>query len=145
MTPRIPLSLVAFLLPTHRCISNLLQVFGGPVSPEFGQLIDPSDIASDDAGNLYVQAFNVSTGHRAIDYAASYGTPIRAVGDGTVIRAGWNGSYGNFVSIRHNETYTTNYAHQSKIAVYRGQKVKQGQTIGYVGSTGFSTGPHLGM
>lgn len=94
-------------------------------------------------GKRYVQAFNTSTGHRAIDYAAPTGTPIRAVGDGTVIQAGWNGSYGNFVSIRHNETYTTNYAHQSKIAVRVGQKVKQGDTIGYVGSTGFSTGPHL--
>lgn len=94
-------------------------------------------------GRRYVQAFNVSTGHRAIDYAASYGTPIRVVGDGTVVKAGWNGPYGNFVSVRHNGTYTTNYAHMSKIAVKYGQKVSQGQTIGYVGSTGFSTGPHL--
>lgn len=94
-------------------------------------------------GQRYVQAFDVSTGHRAIDYATSYGTPIRVVGDGTVIKAGWNGPYGNFVSVRHNGTYTTNYAHMSKIAVKYGQKVSQGQTIGYVGSTGFSTGPHL--
>ncbi len=94
-------------------------------------------------GKRYVQAFDVATGHRAIDYAAAAGTPIRAVGDGTVVTAGWNGPYGNFVTIRHNETYSTNYAHQSKIAVRVGQKVKQGDTIGYVGSTGFSTGPHL--
>lgn len=94
-------------------------------------------------GRRYVQAFNVSTGHRAIDYAASSGTPIRSVGDGTVTYAGWNGPYGNFVTIRHNGTYSTNYAHQSRIAVRVGQKVKQGDTIGYVGSTGFSTGPHL--
>jgi len=94
-------------------------------------------------GLRYVQAFNVSTKHRAIDYAAPYGTPIKAVGDGTVVRASWNGAYGNFVSIRHNETYTTNYGHLSKYAVKYGQKVTQGQTIGYVGSTGFSTGPHV--
>lgn len=94
-------------------------------------------------GLRYVQAFNVSTGHRAIDYAASYGTPIRSVGDGTVVFAGWDGSYGNKVSIRHNGTYSTNYAHMSGFAVKSGQKVSQGQTIGYVGSTGFSTGPHL--
>lgn len=94
-------------------------------------------------GLRYISAFNVSTGHRAIDYAAPTGTPIRAVGDGTVVRAGWNGGYGNFVSVRHNSTYTTNYAHMSRIAVSYGQKVSQGQTIGYVGSTGFSTGPHL--
>lgn len=94
-------------------------------------------------GLRYVEAFNVSTGHRAIDYAAALGTPVRSVGDGTVVTAGWNGSYGNFISIRHNGTYTTNYAHLSKINVRRGQKVSQGQTIGAVGSTGFSTGPHL--
>ncbi len=94
-------------------------------------------------GLRYVQAFDTYTGHRAIDYAAPIGTPIRAVGDGTVVRAGWNGGYGNFISIRHNGTYTTNYAHLSRYAVSYGQKVTQGQTIGYVGSTGFSTGPHL--
>ncbi len=94
-------------------------------------------------GRRYVSAFNVSTGHRAIDYAAPTGTPIRSVGAGTVVRAGWNGPYGNFVSIRHNSTYTTNYAHMSRIMVSYGQKVSQGQTIGLVGSTGFSTGPHL--
>lgn len=95
-------------------------------------------------GRRYVKEFNVSTGHRAIDYAASLGTPIRSVGDGTVVFAGWSkAGFGNLTSIRHNSTYQTNYAHQSKIIVKRGQKVKQGQVIGYVGSTGFSTGPHL--
>ncbi len=94
-------------------------------------------------GLRYIEAFNVSTGHRAVDYAAAIGTPIRAVGDGKIMQAGWNGGYGNFVSIRHNGTYTTNYGHLSKFAVKKGASVKQGQVIGYVGSTGFSTGPHL--
>lgn len=94
-------------------------------------------------GARYVEAFNVSTGHRAVDYAAPMGTPIRSVGDGAIILAGWNGPYGNMVSVRHNGTYSTNYAHMSKIAVRNGQKVKQGEVIGYVGSTGFSTGAHL--
>lgn len=94
-------------------------------------------------GRRYIQAFNVSTGHRAIDYAAPYGTPVRSVGEGTVTYAGWNGSYGNFVTVRHNGTYSTNYAHLSSFAVRSGQRVTQGQTIAYVGSTGFSTGPHL--
>lgn len=94
-------------------------------------------------GLRYVEAFNVSTGHRAIDYAAPSGTPVRSVGDGTVVKASWNGSYGNFISVRHNGTYTTNYAHLSRYAVKNGQKVKQGDIIGFVGSTGFSTGPHL--
>lgn len=95
-------------------------------------------------GLRYVAAFNVSTGHRAIDYAAASGTPIRAVGDGTVTFAGWSkAGFGYLTSIRHNNSYSTNYAHQSKIIVKKGQRVRQGQTIGYVGSTGFSTGPHL--
>jgi len=94
-------------------------------------------------GRRYVSAFNVSTGHRAIDYAAPIGTPIRATADGVVSFAGWDGPYGNKISIRHNGTYSTNYCHQSKFAVKKGQHVMQGQIIGYVGTTGFSTGPHL--
>lgn len=95
-------------------------------------------------GNRVVMEIGLSGPHRAIDYAAALGTPIRAVGDGTVTFAGWNShGYGNLTSIRHNGTYSTNYAHQSKIAVKYGQKVKQGDVIGYVGSTGYSTGPHL--
>jgi murein DD-endopeptidase MepM/ murein hydrolase activator NlpD len=95
-------------------------------------------------GSRYISAFNISTGHRAIDYAAAAGTPIRAVGDGQVTSAGWNSKgYGNLTKIRHNGTYSTNYAHQSKIYVRYGQYVKQGDIIGTVGSTGLSTGPHL--
>ncbi len=94
-------------------------------------------------GLRYVSAFNKSTGHRAIDYAAPIGTPIRATADGVVTFAGWDGPYGNKISIRHNGTYSTNYCHQTRFAVKKGQKVTQGQVIGYVGTTGFSTGPHL--
>jgi murein DD-endopeptidase MepM/ murein hydrolase activator NlpD len=94
-------------------------------------------------GLRYIEAFNVSTGHRAIDYAAQSGTPIRSVGDGSVIFAAYDGPYGYTVRVRHNSTYTTSYSHMSKFAVKRGNKVKQGDVIGYVGSTGFSTGPHL--
>ena len=95
-------------------------------------------------GRRYVAAFDVSTGHRAIDYAAAAGTPIRSTADGTVTFAGWSSAgYGYLTKIRHNGTFSTNYAHQSRILVSRGQKVKQGDIIGKVGSTGFSTGPHL--
>ena len=94
-------------------------------------------------GSRYIEAFNISTGHRAVDYAAIYGTPIRSVGDGTVTFAAYNGAYGNMVKIRHNGTYQTNYGHMSKFAVRKGAKVKQGDVIGYIGSTGLSTGPHL--
>lgn len=84
-----------------------------------------------------------TTEHRAIDYAAPIGTPIMAVADGTITQAGWNGGYGIYVDIRHNSIYETQYAHLSKLTVSYGDRVKQGDVIGYVGSTGFSTGPHL--
>ena len=83
--------------------------------------------------------------HRGTDFAAPIGTPIMASGDGVVKKAGWCGGGGNCVKIRHNSTYQTVYAHMSKFArgIKTGVRVKQGQTIGYVGSTGKSTGPHL--
>ena len=83
--------------------------------------------------------------HRGTDFAAPMGTPIMASGDGVVKKAGWCGGGGNCVKIRHNSTYQTVYAHMSKFArgIKAGVRVKQGQTIGYVGSTGKSTGPHL--
>ncbi len=83
--------------------------------------------------------------HKGVDFAASRGTPIYAAGDGRIIQAGRNGAYGKYVRIRHNSTYQTAYAHMSRVAkgVKRGKRVKQGQVIGYVGSTGRSTGSHL--
>jgi len=81
--------------------------------------------------------------HRGVDYAAPRGTPVRAVGDGEVLYAGYKGANGNYVKIQHNSTYMSGYLHLSEIAVAPGQAVDQGETIGYVGSTGRSTGPHL--
>ncbi len=83
--------------------------------------------------------------HRGTDFAAPMGTPIMASGSGVIKKAGWCGGGGNCVVIRHNSTYTTIYAHMSKFAqgIKKGVRVKQGQTIGFVGSTGKSTGPHL--
>ena len=83
--------------------------------------------------------------HRGTDFAAPEGTPIMASGDGVVTKASWCGGGGNCVKIKHNSSYTTVYAHMSKFAanIRKGKRVKQGQTIGYVGSTGKSTGPHL--
>jgi murein DD-endopeptidase MepM/ murein hydrolase activator NlpD len=96
-------------------------------------------------GPRYIAGFKTFTSsHRAIDYAAKTGTPIRSVGDGVVTRAGWSSAgYGYLTTIRHNSTYSTRYAHQARIDVSVGEKVKQGDVIGTVGSTGFSTGPHL--
>ena len=83
--------------------------------------------------------------HKGTDFAAPLGTPIMASGDGKIIRAKWCGGGGNCIKIKHNSTYSTIYAHMSKFAVgiKNGVRVKQGQIIGYVGSTGKSTGPHL--
>ena len=83
--------------------------------------------------------------HRGTDFAAPMGTPIMASGNGKIKKAGWCGGGGNCIVIKHNSTYQTVYAHLSKFAkgIRSGVRVKQGQTIGYVGSTGKSTGPHL--
>lgn len=81
--------------------------------------------------------------HLGVDYAAPQGTPVRAVGDGTVEFAGWQNGYGNVVALRHARDRETLYAHLSRIDVRKGQKIEQGQHVGAVGSTGWATGPHL--
>jgi murein DD-endopeptidase MepM/ murein hydrolase activator NlpD len=83
--------------------------------------------------------------HEGTDYAASPGTPVMAAGDGVVVRAGWGGGYGNLIELRHRNGITTRYGHLRGFArgVRAGARVSQGQTIGYVGSTGLASGPHL--
>ncbi len=81
--------------------------------------------------------------HAGVDFGAAYGSPIYAVGDGTVNFAGWHGGHGNYVRLDHGGGYATGYGHMSRLAVANGTRVRAGQVIGYVGSTGLSTGPHL--
>ena len=81
--------------------------------------------------------------HKGTDYAADRGTPVRAIGDGVVVRAGWGSGYGNVVEIRHRNGFVTRYGHLSRFNVRAGQRVTIGQTVAYVGSTGLATGPHL--
>ncbi|EQD47261.1 peptidase M23B [mine drainage metagenome] len=83
--------------------------------------------------------------HKGVDYAAPMGTPIYAAGDGVVQFKGWENGYGNFVLIRHNRDISTAYGHMSRFAssLRKGERVRQGQVIGYVGMTGLATGPHL--
>ena len=81
--------------------------------------------------------------HFGTDFAAPYGTPIVATADGEVVAAGYDSGNGRYVKLRHNGTYSTGYLHMSRIAVQRGQRVQQGEVIGYVGSTGLATGPHV--
>tara|TARA_Y100000294_G_scaffold144078_1_gene138864 strand:- start:13 stop:420 length:408 start_codon:yes stop_codon:yes gene_type:complete len=83
--------------------------------------------------------------HQGTDFAAREGVPIMASGSGTVVKSGWCGGGGNCIKIKHNSTYETVYAHLKNFArgIKKNKKVKQGQIIGYVGTTGLSTGPHL--
>ena len=83
--------------------------------------------------------------HLGIDYAAPAGTPVEAVADGVVRSKGWKGGFGNYMEVHHPNNYVTCYGHLKGYAkgIANGVKVKQGQTIAYVGSTGLSTGPHL--
>ena len=81
--------------------------------------------------------------HNGIDYAASTGTPVRAIGRGTVTYSGTKGGYGKHVRIKHSSKYGSSYSHLSRINVRKGEIVEQGQLVGKVGTTGMSTGPHL--
>lgn len=87
--------------------------------------------------------FKTRRPHKGIDYAAARGTPVRATGIGRVIEAGYSRANGNFIVIKHGESFVTKYLHLHKKQVARGQRVRQGQIIGQVGSTGYATGPHL--
>lgn len=107
--------------------------------------IEFTRISSRYSGNRFHPVQKVWKPHLGTDFAAPEGTPIRSVGDGTVEEAQYKSNNGNYVKIRHNSTYTTQYLHMSKIApgIKPGTRVRQGQWIGNVGSTGLATGPHV--
>jgi murein DD-endopeptidase MepM/ murein hydrolase activator NlpD len=104
-----------------------------------------SRISSKYSGRRFHPVLKQYRPHLGVDYAAPTGTPILAVGDGMVVEAQYNINNGNYVKIRHNSTYSTQYLHMSKFAggIRHGAKVSQGDVIGYVGSTGLATGPHV--
>lgn len=107
--------------------------------------IEFTRISSRYTGRRFHPVQKVFKAHLGTDFAAPTGTPIRAVGDGLVEEAQYKSNNGNYVKIRHNSTYTTQYLHMSRIqdGVRAGTRIRQGQVIGYVGSTGLATGPHL--
>jgi murein DD-endopeptidase MepM/ murein hydrolase activator NlpD len=107
--------------------------------------LDYRKITSGFSYNRYNPILETFTRHRAIDYGAAPGTPVSVTANGTVAYASWKGQHGNHVEVRHANGYTTGYSHLSSIArgVYSGARVTQNQVIGFVGSTGLSTGPHL--
>jgi murein DD-endopeptidase MepM/ murein hydrolase activator NlpD len=94
-------------------------------------------------GERYHPILGYARFHKGVDLAAAAGTPIVAAADGRVMSAGWRGGYGQLVQVAHGEGLTTMYGHMSRMAAYAGEFVRKGQVIGYVGSTGLSTGPHL--
>lgn len=102
-----------------------------------------SRISSRYSGKRFHPVLKRYKSHLGTDYAAPQGTPILAVGDGVVTKSGYTGGNGNYVKIRHNSTYETQYLHMSKRACKEGERVSQGEVIGYVGSTGLATGPHV--
>jgi len=108
---------------------RLIYPVNGPITSPYGYRVHPI------SGDVRL--------HTGVDFGVGYGTPIRASDSGSVIHSTWMGGYGNVVIVDHGGGISTLYAHQSSCAVGVGAKVKQGQTIGYVGSTGYSTGPHL--
>lgn len=104
-----------------------------------------SRISSGFSGGRMHPVLRIVRPHHGVDYAAAKGTPVMSIGEGTVIQKGWAGGGGNSIKVRHNSVYTTQYMHLSGYAdgIYQGARVRQGQVIGFVGSTGLSTGPHL--
>ena len=109
---------------------NLWPLDGGYISSDFGSRSNPFDGYSSDY-------------HPGIDIAENYGAPVYASASGYVQRAGWYGGYGKYIKISHDYGYATAYGHLSSIEISAGDYVSKGQIIGYVGSTGYSTGPHL--
>jgi murein DD-endopeptidase MepM/ murein hydrolase activator NlpD len=107
----------------------IMPVIGGRVTSNFGARRHP--------------ILGYTRMHAGVDFAAAYGSPIFAVGDATVVQSGWAGGHGNHVKLDHGGGFATGYSHMSRIAVSAGSHVRAGQVIGYVGSTGLSTGPHL--
>ncbi len=117
-------------VPPERTLGIFLSPLPNPrVNQPFGNQVDP--------------IFGVARGHPGIDFNGQSGDPIRAAADGRVVASGWIDGYGNAVIIDHGNTLATLYAHQSLIAVKEGDVVRRGSVIGFVGSTGYSTGPHL--
>jgi murein DD-endopeptidase MepM/ murein hydrolase activator NlpD len=125
---------------SNRIKGVLSSVAAGPIKAGSGQFVWPLN------GTLtspWCEARSWESCHPGIDIAAPTGTPIRAADGGTVRIAGWVGGYGNYTCIQHSATLSSCYGHQSAIQVRVGQSVSKGDVIGLVGSTGFSTGPHL--
>jgi murein DD-endopeptidase MepM/ murein hydrolase activator NlpD len=136
----------AYLFRTPDGVESYYQRDGGSLKRAFLRApLAFRRISSVFTNSRYHPLLHTSRPHYGIDYAASSGTPVHAVGDAVVVSAGWSNGYGNLVELRHKNGYTTRYGHMRAFAkgIRRGVRVQQGDVIGYVGMTGLATGPHL--
>lgn len=120
---------IAPIAPRQVSIPSRMPVDGVRMTSEFGMRVHP--------------ILGVRRGHKGIDLAGPVGTPIHAPADGVVSKAEWFSSYGLYISLEHGAEIQTRFGHMSRLNVYAGQLVHKGDVIGYIGTTGRSTGPHL--
>ena len=138
--------LTAIYFEKHQGQGNYYNLEGRSLARSFLRFpLEFASITSLFSDNRLHPLLKVNMPHTGVDFAAQRGTPVRAVGDGQISEAGWNGGYGKAIELKHDSTYMSRYAHLDSFAegIQAGAAVKKGQIIGYVGSTGRSTGPHL--
>ncbi len=134
---------VAYSVTGRKKVTYTRRVAGNRKNSRFGMPLRHIRVTSGFSYRRYHPILKRYRPHHGTDFGAKRGTPLLAVNSGKVIFSGWMGGYGKVVKIKHGGGYVSLYAHQSRIRVKKGQKVKKGQVIGYVGNTGRSTGPHL--
>jgi len=128
---------------------EIIETTNNSISEEGDQIkfldspVENGKITSKYSGRRFHPITKEWKAHHGTDFAAPYGAPIQATAGGIVETASFTSGNGYYVKIKHNQTYTTQYLHMSKILVSSGQKIKKGETIGLVGSTGLATGPHV--
>ena len=136
----------AIYFEKQKGIGNYYNLEGRSLARSFLRFpLEFTSITSYFAHSRFNPILKVNMPHTGVDFAAQRGTPVRAVGDGVITQAGWNGGYGRAIDIQHDSTYSTRYGHLERFAegIHSGVTVRKGQVIGYVGSTGRATGPHL--
>ena len=138
--------LTAIYFEKQRGQGNYYNLEGRSLARAFLRFpLEFTSISSHFADSRFHPILKTNLPHMGVDFAAQRGTPVRAVGDGIISEAGWNGSYGKAIDIKHESSYLSRYAHLQGFApgIRAGASVTKGQIIGYVGSTGRSSGPHL--
>jgi murein DD-endopeptidase MepM/ murein hydrolase activator NlpD len=136
----------AIYFEKQKGIGNYYNLEGRSLARSFLRFpLEFTSISSYFSHSRFHPILKVNMPHTGVDFAAQRGTPVRAVGDGLITQAGWNGAYGKAIDIQHDSTYATRYGHLDRFAegIRSGARIAKGQVIGYVGSTGRATGPHL--